>query len=560
MRRLQIIIFIGFSIISAVLSRASDNELEAKIDRIFEKWNKSNIPGAAVAVVKDGKPLLVKGYGCADLEHGTPITPQTLFNAASLAKQFTAFSVLMLETKGKLSLDDDVRSHIREFPDFGHKITLRHLLYHTSGLRDWGGLVLMSGGQMDNVFSSRELLKLIFRQQELNFDPGTEFTYCNVGYMVLAEIVSRVCGQSFKEWTRDNIFIPLGMKNTAFKDNVREIMPGAAPSYGNSGKENYYRSLDNQAAPGPGSLFTSIEDMACWMATLQTQAFGSPEIWAKIFERGKLSDGQVLPYAAGFIVGDYKRLPTIHHSGGWAGYRGDLVYFPGQRFSVTILTNNSSIFPTQLTLRIADICLEGQFPPSTPAPIPEVKVSTDLLEAYVGRYWLRGEQLLMIKRKDNELFAQMSGDLPVKIFPESEDTFAYRIISAKIQFHRSGPSKPDKITFWQEAVALPAERLPDEGWQPLVPAEFCGRYYSAELGSVLEIRAGKNGLYIPYIQKEDLLLVPIAEDRFAGKGTSAKLTFSRDSKGQIEELRFSMMDAWNVRFTRIPFDFIFTAV
>jgi CubicO group peptidase (beta-lactamase class C family) len=477
MGRLPIIMLIGLCIIPTIPSRASDNELEAKIDKIFEKWNKSNIPGAAVAVVKDGKPLLIKGYGCADLEHGTPITPQTIFNAASLAKQFTAFSVLMLETQGKLSLDDEVRMRIREFPDFGHKINLRHLLYHTSGLRDWGGLILMSGGRMDNVFSSHELLKLIFRQQELNFDPGTEFTYCNVGYLILAEIVSRTCGQSFKEWTRENIFVPLGMENTTFKDNVQEVMPGVAHSYGHSGNDHYCRSLDNEAAPGPGSLFISMKDIARWMAILQTKAFGSPEIWSKMVERGKLTNGQALPYAAGLIMGNYKSLPTLHHSGSWAGYRSDMVYFPEQRFSVAVLANNSSIFPTLLTPRIADICLEGQFPSSKPAQTPMVEVNTDLLDAYVGRYWLRGEQMLMIKRKENELFAQMSGDLPVKIFPESEDTFAYRIISARIQFHRSGSSKPHKITFWQEAVALPAERLLNEGWMPSDPAEFCGRYY-----------------------------------------------------------------------------------
>ena len=551
MQIINIAIFMAFCIFSPVVSQSSVDDVEARVDKIFEPWNSPDIPGAAVAIVQDGQPLLIRGYGCADLEHNTPITPKTLFNAASLAKQFTAFAVLMLEAKGKLSLDEDVHAYIPEFPDFGHKITVRHLLYHTSGLRDWGGLMLMSGNRMDDVFTSHSILKLILRQKELNFEPGTESVYCNAGYNVLAEIAARTCGQSFKEWTHANIFIPLGMERTTFKDNPGELIPGSAQSYIRTGDGSFLHAQDNEAAPGPGSLFLSAEDMAAWMATFQTETFGAPEIWAKMFERGKLSDGSDVPYAAGLIVGSYKRLPIFHHSGRWAGYRSEMVYFPKQRLAVAVLTNHSSIDPTQLSRRIANICLEGRFPPTQLESSPSVEVDDDVLDAYIGRYWLRGEQIVIIKRKENHLFAQISGDLPIKVFPESANTFAYHIMDAKIRFHRTGQEKAHKMTFWQGAFPISAERLPDEAWSPQDPEEFCGRYFSDELGTVLEVRMGENGLYIPFIRRSDLLLIPIAEDRFAGQRSSAKFCFIRGGDDKVTELCFSMLDAWNVRFTRI---------
>jgi CubicO group peptidase (beta-lactamase class C family) len=550
--------FVVFCIFSPVVSQASIvepqvhvNEIDAQVNKIFGPWSKPDIPGAAVAVVQDGQPLLVKGYGCADLEHNTLITPKTLFNAASLAKQFTAFSVLMLEAQGKLSLDDDVHDYLPQFPDFGRKITIHHLLYHTSGLRDWGGLMLMSGNRMDDVFTSHSILKLIFAQQELNFEPGTESVYCNAGYNVLAEIVARVCNQSFKEWSRASIFVPLGMKRTTFKDDPRELIPGLAQSYSRLGNGSFVRALDNEAAPGPGSLFVSMEDMATWMAALQAQTFGGPEIWAEMFEKGKLSNGRENPFAAGLIIGSYKRLSIFHHSGRWAGYRSEMVYFPKQQLAVAVLTNNSSINPTQLSHRIADICLEGRFPPPLRGESISIELEDDILDAYVGRYWLRGEQTVRIMRKEHHLFAQISGGFPIKIFPESFDTFAYHIMDAKIQFHRTGQAEAHKITFWQGAFAISAERLPDEAWLPPDPEEFCGHYFSEELGKALEVKIGEKGLYIPFIRRSDLILIPIAKDKFAGQKSSAKFCFTRGNDNEVSALRFSMLDAWNVRFIRI---------
>jgi len=531
-------------------AQVTPGEKEGQIDKLFAPWNKPDVPGLVVAVVLDGKKALVKGYGSADLENGIPITPITLFHAASLAKQVTAFAVLTLEAQKKLSLDDDVRGRLAEFPDCGFKISLYNLLYHTSGLRDYGGLVQMSGGRMDDVLTSRMILKLISRQKELHFQPGTEFSYCNAGYVALAEVVARASGQSFKDWTRTNIFAPLKMDNTMFKDDPNEPISGAACSYDRTRDRRFERALDNQAAPGPGSLFISAADMANWLAAFQSKT-PDEDIWTKLAAPGKLADGRSLNYAAGLIVGVYKGLPILYHSGGWAGYRGETLFFPAERAAIAILTNNSSVDPTQLCRRVADICFDRKLAaPQTTPPAPAA-IDAAALDAYVGRYWLTGERVIQITRRENRLFSQMTGDLGWEVFPESADTFAYRLAEAKIQFHRSGPSPAHKLTFWQGAYAMPAERIPAETWSPAVPQEFCGLYYSDELGSTLEVKLGEKGLFIPFIRRDDLLLVPMAVDRFAGKDSSTKLRFVRGSNGKISELRFSMLDARNVKFTRL---------
>jgi CubicO group peptidase (beta-lactamase class C family) len=533
----------------AAAFQAGPDEKEAQVDRLFAAWSKPDVPGAAVAVVMEGKPLLVKGYGCADLDLGTPVTPQTLFDAASLAKQFTAAAVLVLEAEGRISLHDEVRRHLPEFPDFGRPVTLRHLLYHTSGLRDYGGLMRMSGGRMDDPISSGDVLKLVGRQKELNFPPGTEFAYSNAGYIVLAEVVARAGGRKFKDWTQARLFAPLGMKETFFREDLTDVRAGSVFAYSRSASGRFEKQPNNGATPGPGSLFISAADMARWLASFQSKAQAAV-LLSRMATPGTLDDGRLLHYAAGLIVGRIRGLPILHHSGGWAGFRGEMVFFPEQKLALAVLSKNSAIDPTALSRQIAGIYLEGQFPSPQPAAAPAA-VAGAALDSYVGRYWLTGEQTLQVTRRENRLFAQMSGGLPIEVFAESEEAFAYRVADAKIQFHRDSSGGIIKLTFWQGAYAMPAERIPAEPWTPTDPSAYCGLYHSDELDTTLTVKLGEKGLNIPFARVGDLVLVPVAEERFAGKDSSTKFRFVRGEDGKVKELRFSMLDAWNVRFTRL---------
>lgn len=194
--------------------------LNRKVDKLFTEWNKPDSPGAALAVIKDGSVIYKNGYGSANLEYNIPITPSTIFHVASVSKQFTAFAVVMLADQGKLSLDDDIRKHLPEIPDFGKTVTIQHLVHHISGMRDQWELLAMAGWRLDDVITKEHILTMVRHQRELNFNPGDEHMYCNTGYTLLAEIVERVTGQSFSEWTKANLFKPLGMVNTQDRKSV----------------------------------------------------------------------------------------------------------------------------------------------------------------------------------------------------------------------------------------------------------------------------------------------------------------------------------------------------
>ncbi|MGZ7065335.1 MAG: serine hydrolase domain-containing protein, partial [Candidatus Aminicenantales bacterium] len=230
--------------------------LESKVDALFSKWNTLDSPGAAVVIVKDGMVIYRKGFGCAQLEYGVPITPSTVFHVASVSKQFTAMAITMLEEEAKLSADDDIRKYLPELADFGKTITIRHLLHHTSGLRDQWDLMVLSGWRMDDVITQAQIMDRLRRQKELNFPPGEQYMYSNSGFTLLAEIVTRVSGRPFTDWTRENIFLPLGMTSTHFHLDHQEIVRNRAYSYEGDAVKGFKQSVLNYANVGATSLFT----------------------------------------------------------------------------------------------------------------------------------------------------------------------------------------------------------------------------------------------------------------------------------------------------------------
>ena len=238
--------------------------LEVKIDSIFSNYNDINKPGASVAVVSNGEIIFKKGYGSANLEYDIPVTPSTVFHIASVSKQFTVYAILLLEQEGKLSFDDDIRKHIPEVPDFGTTITLRHLAAHTSGMRDQWSLLNLAGWRWDDVITKDHIMKLVTKQKELNFQPGEEYTYCNTGFTLLAEVVARVSGKSFAEFTEEYMFKPLNMTKTLFYDDHEKVVKDRAYSY-YATDGSYKKSVLSYANVGATSLFTTVEDLALWL-------------------------------------------------------------------------------------------------------------------------------------------------------------------------------------------------------------------------------------------------------------------------------------------------------
>ena len=322
--------------------------LEAKVDQLFAEWNRLDSPGAALAVTRDGEIVYKRGYGLANLEYDIPITPTTIFDIASVSKQFAAFVIATLAHDGKLSLDDDIRTYLPDVPDFGHTITIWHLLHHTSGLRDWVQSLVIAGVAMEDVISFKHILKMVRQQKALNFEPGAAYSYSNTGYNLLAEIVERVTGDSFREWTDANIFKPLAMANSHFHDDHQMILKNRAYSYQASENGGFKHAVNNTTALGSSSLFSTVEDLATWILNFDNTQIGEQTVIEQMHQRGMLNNGEQISYAFGLNIGDYRGLKTVGHSGSWRGFRSHLMRFPDQKFGVVILCNLDTFNPLRL--------------------------------------------------------------------------------------------------------------------------------------------------------------------------------------------------------------------
>jgi len=355
----------------------------AQVDKVFEKCNKPNSPGCALGVYKDGQIVYKHGYSMADLNESVPITPATVFHVASMSKQFAAASMVLLAQQGKLSLDDDVRKYIPELPDFGQRITIRHLIHHTSGLRDQWALLGLAGWRYSrDLITDDDVMSVVTRQKDLNFKPGDKHVYCNTGYTLLGLIVKRVTGLSLREFTTKNIFEPLGMTHTHFRDDHAEIIPHnaigyeqAAPGPGRgpeSENDRLFRiSITNFDTTGATSLHTTVEDLLLWDENFYHPRVGNAAFLQQMLERGKLNNGETLDYASGLVHGKYKGLPTVDHGGADAGYRSDLTRFPDQHFSAAVLCNSAETNPSSLVRQVADILLAKDLKSPEPGAPPD---------------------------------------------------------------------------------------------------------------------------------------------------------------------------------------------
>lgn len=406
---------------------------EARVAQIMSNYDR-NSPGGVVAVVRDGKITYVRGFGMANLEYDVPNGPETVFHMASVSKQFTAFAILLLADQGKLSLDDDVRKHLPEMPDFGTPIKIRNLVHHTSGLRDQWTLWAMAGGRRDDVITQDDLLSLIRRQKELNFVPGAEDVYSNTGYSLMAEIVTRVTGDPFGVWMKRNIFEPLGMTNTQIYDDHERLVKNRAYSYRRNRDGAWAKSVLSYANRGATSLFTTAGDLALWLGNFKTAKVGGRSVIERMKERGRLSNGDSIPYAFGIVHAEQRGIKMLVHGGADAGYRTLLAYYPELDAGVIALGNEAefnsgailrdvteAFFGERMTPRTAPAA------PSTPPATPQTPAWTPSakdLEAFTGVYYspeLEARYTVLIK--DGKLVAQHRRHGDHALRPSKENSF-----------------------------------------------------------------------------------------------------------------------------------------
>src|SRR4026208_2314059 len=362
----------------------TNEKVVAGAERAFEKFTKAYVapgPGCAAAVSLNGETVFEKAFGLAELEHNVPNTTQTIFESGSVAKQFTAAALVPLQQDGKLSIDDPVRKYIPELPDYGAPLTIRHLLNHTSGLRDWGTVMSLTGaGRGDRVISQDLAVDVITHQRALDFTPGSEYSYSNSGYNLAAIIVERVSKQKFPAFVEERLFKPLGMTNSSWRDDYQRIVPGRAQAYSRQGNGPLRLNMPFMNVYGNGGMLTTVGDWMKWNAMLDSQTLGAPLVNA-LEARGVLNDGRKIAYALGLVVDKYKGLKDVAHGGSTAGYQTFLARYPDNKVSVAVMCNGTSPGAGGIAAGITDEIF-GPFP-ATPQ-IEAAKVSEDELKKFVG--------------------------------------------------------------------------------------------------------------------------------------------------------------------------------
>ena len=526
-----------------------------RVNKLFAEWDTWNSPGASLAVFKEGEIIYKRGFGSAQLEYNVPITPATIFHVASVSKQFTAFAVALLASQGKLSWDDAVRKHIPEVPDFGKPITLRHLVHHTSGLRDQWELLAMAGLRLDDVITKDHILKMVRHQKELNFDPGAEYLYCNTGFTLLAEVVARVTGQPFPKWMEENVFKPLAMSNTHFHDDHEMIVPNRAYSYAPKEGGGFKNSVLSYANAGATSLFTTAEDLTRWMGNFFDARVGGPGVIRQMQEQGILNDGKTIDYAFGLMIGQYRGLKTVGHSGADAGYRSNVVWFPDRKFGVAILSNLGTMDPGGLALKVADVYLADQLAPekaeTSEAPAINAKINPILYDDYAGKYQIRDGPMVTITREKDKLMGEVSGMPKFEFTPESETVFSVKILSAKISFEKDKAGKTIQFFLQQGGQKTPAKRLEPPVLTPEELGKYAGDYFSEELGTTYSLTVQGAKLVAQHRRNEDAILSPMEPDVFAGdQWYFGKVKFTRDGSRRITGFLLTGSRARNLRFVK----------
>lgn len=521
------------------LSLEADPARAAQVDAIFADYDKPTSPGCAVAVYHEDRIVYRRAYGMANLDHDVRLTPGSVFHVASVSKQFTAAAILVLAQEGKLSLGDDIRKYVPELPDFGQTITIRHLANHTSGIRDQWDLLGLAGWRYSrDLITDDDVLELLRRQKDLNFKPGERHLYSNSGYTLLAIIVSRVSGQSFREFTDARIFKPLGMANTHFRDRFTDIVKNQA--YGYAPDRGTFRlSVTNFDTAGATSLLTTVEDMARWHANFDTRTVGGDRLVTGLLERGVLNDGRRIDYALGISHGTYRGLATVGHGGSDAGYRSVFMRFPAQRFGVACLCNLASANPTALSRRVAEVFLSASLAPetgATPDDAPEAAVPEQELSRYAGLYWNQAaSDARRIVVENGRLHAVFGSErIPMKSLGAGR--FVLTAGARTPVTFEEEPAAPEprakagRLRIGSEAadVYLRAE--------PFTPAraqldEFAGVYRSDEMDAVFRMVVKDDQLRLERLKSAPAALEPLVANTF--RAPIGTIEFVRDSAGRV---------------------------
>lgn len=550
----------------------------SRVDSVFTEYDRSDAPGCALGIFRDGGIAYAHGYGMADLERGVRITPATLFDIGSTSKQFAAASIALLVEDGKLSFSDDVRKYIPELPDYGAPITIDNLLRHTSGLRDYVGLLALAGHSLEEVTTDSQALAIVARQRNLNFPTGSRWEYSNTGFFLLSVIVKRVSGQSLADFARQRIFLPLGMTHTLYRNRAAMLIPGRALGYAPDSTGGFVNSMSNWEETGDGAVQLSVEDALLWDENFYHPRVGGERMVEWLQERGTLANGDSIDYARGLFVDSYRGLRRVQHGGDWIGYHAAYERFPDKHTSVMILCNSDGISPEGLADKVADIVLADEFTEGKEVASARAGATTGADSSEASR-----AAPATAARADTAGGA-IAENLMVGSYYVSSTNAVFRVSMGEkgVQLHvagrdfpleRSGPTTmsvadlPVKVVFTAGAAGKPVRSARliigsgegDEGvrFTPVTPnaaalQAYAGSYYSPELGVTwpIAVEKGKLVLKLDPSALTEIAgeLTPAMRDAFTAGG--AFIQFKRDKSGRVTGFALSASRMRDIGFER----------
>ena len=535
---------------ATALTAQLDSLQVQRIDSLFSAWNQPNHPGGAVGIVKDGQLVFSRAYGLASMEYLVPNTPGTVFNTGSVSKQLTAMGIVRLEEAGKLSFDDDIHRFLPELPDFGKPITIRHLMHHTSGLRSLHALFELAGWREDDARTNEDLNRIILGQRDLNFEPGSEYLYCNTGYMLMATIIEKITGDSFRSWMDQNVFDPLGMTDTYVEDAYDRVVANNATSYYRR-DDDFFRAVEYWGYVGSGNAHSTTDDLLKWLLNFETPQPGWETSFAKLQTLDPFNDGTPNNYAFGVVVDEHLGQRRVSHGGAIGGFRAFVGSYPEARLHIAVLTNFSGGNPGGKTAAIATALL-GATQPSDQPEAKTIAMAPGEMTQFEGTYWNPREKFRREIRIDKDTLRYVRSETNQSpLLPLAKNTFAMAGAGSDVRVVFEGSGDDRTMVFSQDGT--PASRFESVPADAMAPGEFqtyTGTYYSPELQTSYTLHSEGEEIYLYHIRHGKIPLEPLFKDVFSGSWPVGVLEVKRTPQGAVAGIRVSNGRVRNAWFER----------
>ena len=547
---------------SIVLERLEPVETDPSrlADQLMARYDRDDTPGGVISVFKDGQTLFSRAYGMANLSYDIPFQVDTVTNIGSTSKQFTAFAIMLLQEQGLLSLDDDIREHVPELPQFDEIVTVRHIITHTSGLREFLNLLSMSGRRLDHgdYIARDEIIGIIQRQPALQNSPGSEWNYNNTAYALAALIVERISGQTFTEFMNDNVFGPIGMQDSLVRSSPEHIVKNNSAGYISNPDGGYLEARDLGGAVGAGSIYTTVGDLQRWVENFRETRLGNSAIFEEMMTSYVLTDGEPTDYGYGLTIAEQGGLKRVQHGGADVAHRSMLAYFPEINAGITTQSNNAG-FDGSIAFQLAEAffgdAMVTELDEINEAGGPEFdpeNYDPESFDELVGRYELDAvpDSILTFTREEDTLYAEATGQSRVELIPTSDMGFDITIVDASLVFHRNDDGAVDSLTLNQGGEQH-ATRLETEAWEPTSDelSVFAGRYYSDEIETFYVMEMGEEQLTLSQRRLDDVELSSTDQDKFSGGELT--LSFERDRNDQVIGFYLSNGRTRGVRFALV---------